>query len=154
MDDPRIFPMSYWNAHEMWSRLLMRANIVEIERYKNKWTGKLAKKVKRRQKGERLLMHPHCLRKFFRSYLGDADLSEYLMGHSTVLTRAYRQKKPEDLAADYLRLMPNVTIFETTSKDIVDLNSRLAEQQGLINDMKMQILELRIEKQEKLNGKK
>jgi len=146
-DDPRIFPMSYWNTRVMWATLLMRSKVVETERYKNKWSGKQSKKVKRGHKGERLLQHPHCLRKFFRSYLGDADLSEYLMGHSTVMTRTYRQKKPEDLAADYLQLMQNVTIFEKTPKDIQELQQKDHEKDEKIQKLEenQRILELTLQ---------
>jgi len=125
-NDPRVFPMSYHNALLIWRTLLMRAGLVEIERVKDKWTGKLKKQIKREHKGERTLQHPHCLRKFYRSYLGDADLSEYLMGHSTILQRTYRMMKPEDLAANYLKFMPNVTIFESVP-DLSKINTEITE---------------------------
>lgn len=118
-NDPRVFPMSYDNSKTKWETLLTRSGVGQ----------------KRDTKTGRLLAHPHALRKFFRSYLGDADLAEYLMGHSTLLTRAYRQMTLEDLGAKYLKYMPNVTIFETTSKDIVDLNKKLAEQEKKIKDL-------------------
>ncbi len=165
-NDPRIFPMSYHNALVIWKTLLMKAALVDIEHYKNKWTGRMSRRIKKKHKGDRLLQHPHCLRKFYRSYLGDADFAEYMMGHSTMLTRAYRQMKPEDKAATYQKLMPNVTIFETTSKDIVDLNSRMQEKDTKLKDMeknmeemkrdlKMAQLEIQIMKHEgQINGKK
>ncbi len=123
-NDPRCFPFSYHNALTIWRNLLMRANLVKFERVKDKWTGKMNKKIIRSHRGERTLQHPHCLRKFYRSYLGDADLGEYLMGHGTMLTRAYRQMKKEDLAAKYSKLMPNVTIFES-APDLSGINKQL-----------------------------
>jgi len=134
-NDPRVFPMSYWNTRVIWQVMLMKAGIVEVERYKNKWSGKQSKKVKRGHKGERLLQHPHCLRKFFRSYLGDADFSEYLMGHATVMTRTYRQMKKEDMAAKYLKLMPNVTIFEHTP-DLSGIQDELVKKDIEIRKLK------------------
>lgn len=159
-NDPRIFPMSYHNALIIWKTLLMKAELVDIEYYKNKWTGKRSRKIKKKKKGERILQHPHCLRTFFRSYLGDADFAEYLMGHSTVLTRAYRQMKPEDKTVKYQNLMHNVTIFESTP-DLSGVHTELREKDVEISDLreemkerKMEILELRLTLQEIKNKKK
>ena len=59
--------------------------------------------------------------------IGDSDFAEFLMGHSTALTRAYRQMKPEDKAVNYQQLMPNITIFETQS----DLRGLTSEVEGV-----------------------
>jgi len=156
--DSRVFPMSYGNALIMWGNLLMRANRVEFNRVRSKWTGKQIKKIKRKEKGQRLLEHPHCLRKFYRSYLGDSDLAEYLMGHSTMLTRSYRKMKPEDLAEKYLAVMQNVTIFETKpdltehTEKITKLESDNEKLKDELAEIKAELLQLRVEKLEKANG--
>lgn len=142
--DPRVFPMTYSNALLIWKTLLMKAELVDIEHYKNKWTGRMSRRVKKKNKGDRLLQHPHCLRKFFRSYLGNADFAEYLMGHSTVLTRAYRQMKPEDKAVKYQNLMQNVTIFETVP-DLSDIHAELREKDTEIKDLKQQMRDVQME---------
>jgi len=134
-NDPRIFPMSYWNTRVMWATLMMRSKVVETERYKNKWSGKQSKKIKRKHKGERLPQHPHCLRKFFISYLGDYHFADFLAGHATVMTRTYDKMKPEDKAAIYLRLMPNVTIFETTPRNIQELQQKDHEKDEKIKEL-------------------
>lgn len=154
-NDKRVFPMSYHNALIIWNNLLMKADLVEIENYTDKWTGKQNRRIKKDKKGERTLQHPHCLRKFFRSYLGDADLGEYLMGHGTMLTRAYRQMTPEDLAKKYLDVMPNVTIFGH-APDLTGINESLKQKDKDIEEMKAQIAELRLALlEEKVNnGKK
>jgi integrase len=147
-NDPRVFPMSYHNALVIWKVLLMDAKVVEIEPFLDKWTGQMNRRVKKKHKGDRILMHPHCLRKFFRSYLGDADFSEYLMGHATIMTRTYRQMKDEDKAAKYQELMSNVTIFETPVnlsgvhneiKELKDENQRL---RNYLQDMDQELKKL------------
>ncbi|MCJ7570480.1 MAG: site-specific integrase [Candidatus Thermoplasmatota archaeon] len=153
INDLRVFPMSYHNALAIWKNLLMRAKLVEIEHFKAKKTGKMLRRPKKEKKIDRILMHPHSLRKFYRSYLGDADLAEYLMGHSTVLTKAYRQMKPEDLAKKYLGVMPNVTIFEVPpnleniNQEILNLKQQLDNKDKQINDMNSKLLMLLAERE-------
>jgi len=138
-NDPRVFPMSYHNALIIWRNLLMKANLVEIENFKDKYTGKMNRRIKREHKGERTLSHPHCLRRFYRSYLGDADLAEYLMGHGTILTKTYRRMRPEDLAEKYRKLMQNVTIFENTSKDVEELRKSDKEKDERIKELETKL---------------
>jgi integrase len=161
-DDPRVFPMSYTNAILIWSNLLIKAKLVDI-RYKDVETkGKHPRTfkkrlVKKKNKGDRLYCHPHLLRKYFRSYLGDADLAEYLMGHATVMTRTYRQMKFEDLAARYLKFMPNVTIFEQ-APDLTGIHEEIdvlkKEKQSMkdeLQQLKMEILDMKVGLLEKAN---
>lgn len=143
-DDPRVFPMSIDNANHMWVNLLMKSGVVESEKFVSKSDGKTRNRVKRKHKGERVLMNPHSLRKFFRSYLGDADLSEYLMGHATFLTKTYRQMKHEDLGDKYLRCMPNVTIFENTP-DLSGINESLKQKDDELKKIKAELMDKRLE---------
>jgi integrase len=160
-NDPRIFPMSYHNALLMWSTMLMKAQLVDIVTYEDKWSKKQRRKVKKKHKGERLFQHPHSIRRFYRSYLGDADLAEYLMGHGTILTKTYRQMKPEDLAAKYSKLMPNVTIF-STAPDLSGINEEIKilkeDNQRLRNDLQdyqtyMEKIKMMLRDQDKKGGK-
>lgn len=141
-DDKRIFPMSDVNARLIWEKMVSKAGDKYSER--DTRTG-------------RLKCHPHSLRKFFRSYLGNADLSEHLMGHRGYLS-TYRQYNDKQLAKEYLKYVPNLMVFET-SPDLTDINKELLEKdkqmtemQKTIEEMKAQILELRLEKLEKVNG--
>jgi len=152
-NDPRVFPMTYDNAKTKWETLLVRSG----QGVKNN-DGKIV--PKRDAKTHNLVTHPHALRKFFRSYLGDADLAEYLMGHATILTRTYRQLKPEDLAAKYLKYMPNVTILENPV-DLTGINESLKEKDAEITqlketaklqEMRLDIMALKLESM--TNGKK
>ncbi len=140
-NDPRVFPMSYHNSLTIWTNLLMKAKLIETENIKDKWTGRIKRKPKKAHAYERLLQHPHCLRKFYRSYLGDADLAEFLMGHGTMLTKTYRQMKPEDLAKKYLAVMHNVTIFEVPP-DLTGINEELKKKDEQIQSMEKRIDEL------------
>jgi hypothetical protein len=98
--------MTYDNALIIWKNLIKKG-VVD-----SKFIGK-------EKHTQRAICHPHILRKFYRSYLGDADLAEHFMGHSTALTRAYRQMKKEDFTKKYLHVMPNETFFS----EIQDLSS-------------------------------
>lgn len=93
-DDPRVFPMSDENAREIWQHLVKKSALYKTDSNTN-----------------RLTLHPHCLRKFFRSYFGHADLAEHFMGHSTGMDKHYRNMKSEDLANEYVKYMQNVTVF-------------------------------------------
>ena len=143
-DDKRVFPMGYDNVIYIW-RLLVKKSGLFVKDSRTK----------------RLTLHPHCLRKFYRSYLGDADLSEHLMGHaSSGLVKIYRNMKIEDLAEKYNRYMHNVTIFET-SPDLSGLHTEMQEKDQTIKDMqnemqemKAEITEMRLERLEKKNGLK
>lgn len=149
-NDDRVFPMGYDNALYIWKKLIQREGI------DNKFKGK-------DPKTRRDLCHPHILRKFHHSYLGDSTLADYLEGHSTMMTRAYQKKKQEDLAQDYLNLMHNVTIFENTSKTIEELRKNDKDKDELIKSMQQEMhlmkltlqgLENRLEIEKIKNGKK
>lgn len=140
-DDKRVFPMSYHNALYIWRLLVKKSGLYKID-----------------DRTHYLTLHPHCLRKHFRSYLGDADLAEHLMGHSHGLVKLYRNMKIEDIAEKYKNLMYNVTFFEL-SPDLSGVHEELHEKDLRINDLertmqelKAQVIEMRLERIEKANG--
>ncbi|GAH69086.1 unnamed protein product, partial [marine sediment metagenome] len=92
----------------------------------------------------RVTLHPHCLRKFFRSYLGDADLSEHLMGHAHGLVKLYRNMKIEDLSEKYNNLMHNVTFFEV-SPDLSGINEQMKEKETRINELNQKYNSIKID---------
>ena len=127
-DDKRVFPMSYHNALYIWRLLVKKSGLYKID-----------------DRTHYLTLHPHCLRKHFRSYLGDADLAEHLMGHaSSGLVKIYRNMKIEDLAEKYKNLMYNVTFFEL-SPDLSGVHSELREKDTEIKDLKQQMHDIRME---------
>jgi len=116
--DKRVFPMSYSNALYIWKLMVQKSGLFDKD-----------------ERTHRVTLHPHCTRKFFRSYLGDADLSEHLMGHSHGLVKIYRNMKIEDLAEKYNNYMHNVTVFESTP-DLSAVNESLAEKDKELKDIK------------------
>ena len=133
-DDPRIFPMTDNNAMVIWTNLVKKSKLYKENKERDITTG-------------RLILHPHCLRKFFRSYLGNADLSEHLMGHATGMDRHYRNMKKEDLAELYFKHMQNVTVFETPA-DTTHIQNEMAQLQKDNQEMKAEWMEKRLEVQE------
>jgi integrase len=140
-DDSRIFPMSDENARTIWKNLVLKSGLYQKDENTN-----------------RLTLHPHCLRKFFRSYLGNSDLAEHLMGHASGMDKHYRNMKIEDLAKEYQKYVMNVTIFEThpdLTEHTEEINKLKADNQRLkdmMEEMKAQITEMRLERLEKENG--
>jgi integrase len=87
-------------------------------------------------------LHYHNLRKFFRTYFGNADLAEHLMGHTGYLSE-YRQYNDKQLAQEYLKHMNNVTVFTRESEDIKKVNEQLKDVTQENARMKQEIHELR-----------
>ncbi len=91
-------------------------------------------------------VHFHSFRKFFITQFklagGNVTAAECLAGHSGYLDMAYRRIPEDELAAEYLRAMPKLTInvpddyFECKIKqadEIAKLQINSAQQQAVIN---------------------
>ena len=126
-NDPRIFPMTDSNAVIIWTNLVKKSKMYKENTERDTRTG-------------RLILHPHCLRKFFRSYFGNADYANHLMGHATDMDKFYRNKKKEDLAELYLQHVHNVTVFETPT-DVSGLHNRIDEKDKQLNDIQKSLSE-------------
>lgn len=145
-NDNRIFPFTYQNAWVMWQTSIKNSE------YNQRDTSTRQRRYK---------YHIYVLRKFFRSRLPNAigvDITEFLMGHEGYLTKEYRNYPMEELAKEYLKGMGRLLIFETPA-DTSDIREALDERtkqmtimQKTMEEMKAQILELRLEKLEKQNG--
>lgn len=99
---------------------------------------------------ERRHLRFHNLRKFFRTYFGNSDLAEHIMGHSGYLSQ-YRDYNNKQLAKEYMKYIGNVTIYERTP-DLTETHKQMSDMQKTIDELKAQITELRLEKLERLNG--
>jgi len=121
LDDKRIFPMSDENFRKKWENMVKRTDLYEID-----------------EQTKRLTLHPHCMRSFFRSYLGHSDLAETLMGHATGMDKYYRNMKPEDLAKEYTKYMYNLVVFET-KPDLRGISESLKQKDDEIAKMKADI---------------
>ena len=119
-DDKRLFPFSKGTATDVWNRLLKNAEFGDVDE---------------RTKVHK--MHPHTLRKFFRTRLSlnvPLDVVEALMGHEGYLTAAYRRYSPEQLGELYLNGMPNLAVFEAPV-DLTDIQQQLSEKDEQIKEL-------------------
>ena len=123
-NDKRIFPMSDENVRTIWKGMVKRSGLYETDKRTN-----------------RLTLHPHCIRYFFRTYLGKSDLAEYIIGHKD-MSNYYVDKKIEKVAEDFLKYQNNLLIFETEASD--ERINKLEKEVELLKKEK----ELRIRKQE------
>lgn len=136
--DDRVFPMAPDIARAKWNRLLRK-------------TGERFTDQDNSTKNPHFKLHPHCLRKYFRSNLpGDGmevDVVEALMGHEDGLQRAYRKYNEKQLGDMYMDAMQKVTIFSTQTEDVVDLNKRMQEKDKQLQELleKQKYFEIRMQ---------
>ncbi len=120
-DDKRLFPFSKGTATDVWNRLLKNAEFGDVDE---------------RTKVHK--MHPHTLRKFFRTRLSlniPLDVVEALMGHEGYLTAAYRRYSPEQLGELYLNGMSNLAVFEAPA-DLTDVQEEIKDLKKENEDMR------------------
>jgi len=94
--DARLFPFTDETYGKLWGHALQRSGLLSIDRGTNRKT-----------------IHPHGLRKFFRSQgalRAAVDAIEHLMGHAGYLTDSYRRLSRDQLAAEYRKAEPLLTI--------------------------------------------
>jgi integrase len=123
-NDNRLFPFSKGTATDVWNRLLKNAEFGDVDE---------------RTKVHK--MHPHTLRKFFRTRLSlkvPLDVVEALMGHEGYLTAAYRKYSPEQLGELYLSGTPDLAVFEAPA-DLTDVQEQLTEKETRIKELEQQI---------------
>lgn len=148
-DDKRIYPFSTGTARDVWNRLLENSEFNDKDE-----TTKFYK------------MHPHVLRKYFRTYMTASgvplDVVESLMGHEGYLTECYRKYNMDQLREMYLQGELAVTVFEGKA-DLTELNKSMNEKDAQIKELlerqkimelKMDIMENRLEIEKAKNGKK
>jgi len=95
-------------------------------------------------------IHPHVLRKFFRTRLGAAgiqiDVVEALMGHEGYLTEVYRRYSLEDLRKFYLKGESALLVF-TEAQEVTKLRQEVDERnkalQSLVNGLTVENLDLK-----------
>jgi integrase len=87
LEDRRIFPFEMPVYYEIWKRAVKKAGFEKFD-----------------SSTKRQLVHPHVLRKFFRTRMATViplDVVEALMGHEGYLTEVYRRYSIEDLEKFY-----------------------------------------------------
>jgi len=130
--DSRFFPFEAPTAYKMWHNALRKAGL-----------GKRDKRTNHHK------IHPHVLRKFFRTRLGaviPVDVVEALMGHEGYLTEVYRRYSVEDLAKFYKQGEHALLVF-TESGEITKLRKEVQEQkdklQALVNGLAVENMQLK-----------
>ncbi len=125
--DDRVFPLHSINARRKWNILLKKTG----EHFTDKDTNTKTRHYK---------LHPHCLRKFFRTNMPggdmDIDIVEALMGHEDGLQRAYRKYSEKQMGEKYLAAMHKVTILSTQSEDVKALSDKMLEKDKEIAELK------------------
>lgn len=132
LEDERLFPFEGSTARAVWTNALRKAGFLEKDRATNHYT-----------------VHPHVLRKFFRTRLGTSipiDVVEALMGHEGYLTEVYRRYSEEDLAKFYQQGESALLIF-TEAEEVGRLRQEVEERnkqlQILVNGLAAENMELK-----------
>jgi integrase len=131
-EDSRIFPFENNTAYAIWTNSLRKSGFLKKDTQTNRHT-----------------LHPHVLRKFFRTKLGSlipVDVVEALMGHEGYLTDVYRRYSQEDLAKFYMQGEPALTIFaeaEEVGKLRLEIDERNKQLQAIVNGLTTENLELK-----------
>jgi len=139
-EDNRVFPFENNTAYAIWRNGLKKAGFLEKDKSTNRQT-----------------IHPHVLRKFFRTKMAQVipvDITEALIGHEGYLTEVYRRHSEEDLAKFYKQGEPSILVF-TEADQIIKLRREIDERfktlQALNEKLQLENLDLRqkLQKQEK-----
>jgi integrase len=111
-EDDRLFPFRKTTSYIIWHGALKKAKLDQRDNSTN---------VRK--------LHPHVLRKFFRTRLGaviPVDVVEALMGHEGYLTEVYRRYTVEDLAKFYLQGESALLVF-TDAAEVTKLRQEVEE---------------------------
>lgn len=139
LDLNKIFPMDTGTANAIWTTMVKNAGLYS----KDKNTGKPE-------------LGTHCLRRYFLNHFKDREWGDYFSGHITPRNKEYRQYSDEKLDDEYKKSIENLTIF-AEAQDLTEVNEEITllkkekqQMQDTIAEMKAEITELRLTKNEKL----
>lgn len=92
-------------------------------------------------KTDRRIYHLHGMRKFFRTKSGlGLDTVNALMGHEEYLDASYlRLDETREIAEEYLKAMPNLSVFNVEDKSLVKKTAKLEEEK---EELKQRVKEL------------
>ena len=141
-EDERLFPFNAKTATDIWINALNKANLNGRDKETN-----------------RHKIHPHVLRKFFRSTAGtiSVDMAEALMGHSAYLTDVYRKypNAEETLSEFYKQVEPSLEVFGRVGAQFTQLKEETTGLQAVVNRLTLDNLSLkeRLEKGEQRRRK-
>jgi integrase len=120
-----LFPFTVTTARLMWNNSIDKAQLNGRD-----------KSTQRRR------LHPHSLRKFFRTQLGPViptDIVEALMGHESYLQDVYKRYTLKQIKSHYMKGSDALTIFGNASMShIADLNDVIVRLSKEMDDRKIQ----------------
>ena len=133
VEDTRLFPFLANTAYYLWKNSLEKSG-----------NGQRDGSTNRRK------IHPHVLRKFFRTKLGSVipiDVVEVLMGHEGYLTEVYRRYTTEDLSKFYRQGEHVLSVFGADTEEIFKMRDELQQDldnlQRIVNGLTAENLELK-----------
>lgn len=133
-NDNRVFPFSALTAWKRWGKMCKRAGFTERDTQTN-----------------RAVLHPHGLRKFFRTHMGTkigVDFTEEILGHSGYLVGEYRIHTDRELGDAYLTGMGTVTVFEREiAQDLTNVNEQLKERNEEIKELQVKVANMERERE-------
>jgi integrase len=100
-DSKKLFPISDRTIRKHWNVLLEKSELDESSKNGN---------VKRHK------FNQYSLKYYFRTYLGNPDLAEHLMGH-TDISNLYCNKQEHEIAQDYLKFSKNLYVYGNQNID-------------------------------------
>lgn len=131
-NDNRLFPFEYSTALRIWENMIKKSGYAHKD-----------------NNTRRFKVHPHVLRKYFRSRMGTiipVDIVEALMGHEGYLTEVYRKYSEEQLAEFYLKGEQTLTVFNDRNgvkKLRNEVNAKMETYDEIINRQAAEIKTLR-----------
>jgi len=139
-ESDRLFPFDVKKAYDQWTNALDKSKLngrdPETNRHK---------------------IHPHVLRKFFRSKAGmvSVDMAEALMGHSGYLTDVYRKyaNAEETLSDFYRQVEPSLEVFGRTGEQYAQLKEETIGLQAVVNRLTLENMSFK-DSLEKAEGKR
>jgi len=145
-NDKRVFPFNPAAARVMWEKLVTNAGF-----------------NKKDESTKRLKMHPHTLRKWYITTMKQhmpEPVVDKIVGHVGYLSQSYDRFTEKDMARMYKENCGHLAIFETVKEqnlgeiheNLKAKDDEIAKMKETIEEMKTQILDLRLEKLEQQNG--
>lgn len=128
-EDDRLFPIDYGTAKIMWFNAIKKSGLAQMDKTTNRY-----------------VLHPHTLRKFFRTNFSDKDIAEALMGHDAYLSEAYRRYSEDQLAEIYLKNESSLLIFGNP-----DQISKLSEQASKTDERVKHLIDENMDLRERLH---
>jgi len=124
VEDDRLFPFLNNTAYAIWKNAVRKAGFLKKDKQTNRHT-----------------LHPHVLRKFFRTRMGTVipvDVAEALMGHEQYLTEVYRRYTAEDLAKFYLQGESALLVF-TEAEEVGKLRAEVEEREKRLQSLNLEL---------------